>query len=196
MKYSTSRKENVLWLVSVQFALKISKHSPTTQEDFSLLSHSQLGCVWSTAFTSELGKANLRAEHQQHCKGRFWIIQLTSMHWKLHLELFWLVSVPRKDSLSPLGQALWGWLISAAAQSTLHCQVKSSLTNFDTPQLVQITRAAQTSVCYPKDVQDHLDIFASGLWLHPLFLSLLPPIITLVGSGWETKFTESPCAHP
>lgn len=94
---------NVLWLVSDQFALKISKHSPTTQEGFSLLSHSQLGCVWSVAFTSELGKANLRAEHQQHCKGRSWIIQLTSMHWKLHLELFLTCFSPKEGQFVSSG---------------------------------------------------------------------------------------------
>lgn len=51
-------------------------------------------------------------------------------------------------------------------------------------------------MCYPKDVQDHLDIFASGLWLHPLFFCTASPIITVVNSGWETEFTsKSMCSH-
>lgn len=145
MKYSTSRKENVSWLVSVQFALKISKHTPTTQKDFSLLSHSQLGCIWSTVSTTLLwaGEGQPKRRASAALQGQV-LDHLTDLHaLKTQLwALFWLVSVSRKDSLIPLGQALWGWLTSAAVQSTLHYQMKSSLSNFDSLQSVQITTAA------------------------------------------------------
>lgn len=115
MKYFTSRKENVLWLVSVRFALKISKHSPTTQKDFSLLSDSQLGCVWSTLSTTVLWgeEGQSKTELQQHCEGRSWIIYLTFMHWKLSFELFFDLFQFRGRTVCPLWDKLSeaGWFL-------------------------------------------------------------------------------------